>query len=90
MSSVFVRFPDGRRKAFTLSYDDGHICDERLINIFDTYGLKGTFNLNYSRFMSCRGESQDTLRQGVGIYKTYHDNRKAHQVLSPLHVHIRK
>ena len=33
------------KKAVTFSYDDGVIYDERLIEIFDKYGLKGTFNL---------------------------------------------
>ncbi len=40
-------FPGGKSKAFTLSYDDGVKQDKRLIEIFDRYGLKCTFNLNY-------------------------------------------
>lgn len=31
----------------TLSYDDGKLADERLVGIFNTYGIKATFNLNY-------------------------------------------
>ncbi|MCR5201745.1 MAG: polysaccharide deacetylase family protein [Lachnospiraceae bacterium] len=34
------------RKAFTLSYDDGIIMDKRLVEIFNKYGVKCTFNLN--------------------------------------------
>ncbi len=41
-----IIFPGGKRKAFTASYDDGTIHDRRLIEIFDKYGVKGTFNLN--------------------------------------------
>lgn len=37
---------DGKRKALTFSYDDGVLQDERLIRIFNKYGLKATFNLN--------------------------------------------
>lgn len=37
---------DGKRKAVTLSYDDGVIQDIRLIEIMNKYGIKGTFNLN--------------------------------------------
>jgi peptidoglycan/xylan/chitin deacetylase (PgdA/CDA1 family) len=39
-------FPDGRRKAFTLSTDDGVTQDERLIDLMKKYGIQGTFNLN--------------------------------------------
>lgn len=46
MSSIFMRFPGGRVKALTLSYDDGVDQDIRLIDIMQKYGLKGTFNLN--------------------------------------------
>ena len=44
---VYVTFPGGKAKALTMSYDDGKIQDERLISIFNQYGIKGTFNLNY-------------------------------------------
>ena len=40
-------FPGGLKKAFTLSYDDGVEQDKRLIEIFDRYQVKGTFNLGY-------------------------------------------
>lgn len=39
-------FPEGRTKALTMSYDDGKIQDKRLIEIFNRYGIRGTFNLN--------------------------------------------
>ncbi len=39
-------WPDGKKKAFTLSYDDGIEQDCRLIRLFDQYCVKGTFNLN--------------------------------------------
>lgn len=42
----YMRFPEGRAKAITFSYDDGVVADKRLRAIFDKYGLKGTFNLN--------------------------------------------
>lgn len=43
---IFMRFPGGRRKALTFSYDDGTEQDIRLIQIMKEHGLKGTFNLN--------------------------------------------
>lgn len=39
-------FPQGRKKAFTLSSDDGVTQDERLISLMKAYGIKGTFFLN--------------------------------------------
>ena len=36
-------------KALTFSYDDGVGQDRRLIEMFNKYGLKGTFNLNSKR-----------------------------------------
>lgn len=44
---VYTCFPEGKAKALTMSYDDGKIQDERLIGIFNKYGIKGTFNVNY-------------------------------------------
>lgn len=46
MGSMFMRFPGGKAKALTLSYDDGVEQDIRLIEIMKKHGLKGTFNIN--------------------------------------------
>ncbi len=42
----FLRFPGGKSKAVTLSYDDGCIYDRQLAETIDKYGMKCTFNLN--------------------------------------------
>ena len=39
-------YPGGKIKALTFSYDDGVRFDGKLIEIFNRYGMKGTFNLN--------------------------------------------
>lgn len=44
MRSVFLRYPGGKAKAVTFSYDDGVKQDQRLAAIFDKYGMKATFN----------------------------------------------
>ena len=41
---------NGKKKALTFSFDDGVEQDKRLIEIFDKYGLKCTFNLNSGLF----------------------------------------
>ena len=43
------------RKALTFSYDDGVTQDERLIELFNKYGMKATFNLN-SELLGMSGE----------------------------------
>ena len=42
----FLRFPGGKFKAVTLSYDDGVRSDIRFSEIIGNYGLKCTFNIN--------------------------------------------
>ncbi|NLM96027.1 MAG: polysaccharide deacetylase family protein [Halanaerobiaceae bacterium] len=46
MKISFSFYPEGRKKALTMSYDDGQIHDRRLVEIFNKYGIKGTFHLN--------------------------------------------
>lgn len=41
----FMRYPEGKAKAVTLSYDDGHECDMRFSDRITKEGLKCTFNL---------------------------------------------
>lgn len=43
---TFDCFPGGLRKALTLSYDDGTVHDQRLVEILNRYDIKATFNLN--------------------------------------------
>lgn len=43
---VEFRFPGGKDKALTFSYDDGQVYDRKLVDIFNRYGVKGTFHLN--------------------------------------------
>ncbi len=46
MKYCFARFPGGRPKAVTLSYDDGVKYDLELAKIIGRYGMKCTFNIN--------------------------------------------
>ena len=55
----------GKMKAVTFSYDDGVSQDLRMIDLFNKYGLKATFNLNSSGFGAVRsfryGENKDRV-----------------------------
>ena len=53
----------GKKKAITFSYDDGVTQDIRLIELFNKYGLKCTFNLNSDLL----GKPGQLLREGVNV-----------------------
>ena len=46
MNKVYCCYPGRKHKALTMSYDDGKIPDRRLVEIFNRYGIRGTFHLN--------------------------------------------
>lgn len=50
MAALFLRFPGGKAKALTFSYDDGVEQDLQLVQIFKKYGMRATFNLNGGQF----------------------------------------
>ena len=52
----FGFFPGNKRYALTMSYDDGVVQDRRLVEMFNKYGIKGTFHLNSGRF-----DKEDTI-----------------------------
>ena len=56
MKYKFLRFPDGKSKAVTLSYDDGCRADIRLSETISKYGIKATFNIPSNRISKNSGE----------------------------------
>ena len=48
MKYNFMRFPGGKGKAVTLSYDDARKSDIRFSDMLERYGLKCTFNIHGS------------------------------------------
>ena len=54
---------NGKKKAITFSYDDGVTQDIRMIELFNKYGLKCTFNLNSGKL----GMPGELLRDGVHV-----------------------
>lgn len=54
-------FPGGKKKAFTMSYDDGVVQDRQLLSIMKQYGIKGTFNLN----SGLMGRIERTILDGI-------------------------
>lgn len=66
-NTTFMRFPGFRRKAVTLSYDDGVKHDVKLIDIMTKYGLRGTFNIS-AGLLSPDGDNPITLAKLKEIY----------------------
>ena len=64
----FMLFPGFRKKALTLSYDDGVIFDERLLEIMSANGVKGTFNINSGLFATKEGSRRMTEKQAFDLY----------------------
>lgn len=58
----FLRFPDGKAKAVTFSYDDGCREDAIMAETLTRYGLKGTFNLNSEELRQGSGLSEDEVK----------------------------
>ena len=46
LKNIYTCFPGGKHKALTMSYDDGRLSDRKLVELFNQYGIKGTFHLN--------------------------------------------
>lgn len=67
---TFLRFPNGKAKALTLSYDDGVIQDKRLIDILKPYGIKATFNINSGLFseQDVTDKGRMSLKQAKDTY----------------------
>lgn len=64
----YICFPGGKAKALIMNYDDGRTQDIRLVEIFNRYGIKGTFNINYGP-ISRRNPSRVAPEQVKELYK---------------------
>ncbi len=65
MKYQFLRFPEGRTKAVTLSYDDGHTTDKKLTEIINKYGLKCTYNLVGLKVEKEHGLAHDFIKKEI-------------------------
>lgn len=46
LKTIYICFPEGKHKVLTMSYDDGREEDRHLVEVFNKYGIKGTFHVN--------------------------------------------
>lgn len=92
-----MRFRDQKkRKAVTLSFDDGVTQDIRLVELLNKYGLKCTFNLNSGRFgiqrdPICRDGGEATYRvlPASDVRALYAGHEiAAHTLTHPVLIHL--
>lgn len=88
----FLRFPGGKTKAVTFSYDDGRTADMHLAEIFARFGMKGTFNICSSLigqsiegrdYMSAEEIQEHILDKGheVATHGAYHKGLGAQRAI---------
>ncbi|MCR5431105.1 MAG: polysaccharide deacetylase family protein [Lachnospiraceae bacterium] len=91
---LFMRFPGGKTKTLTFSYDDNVIEDIRLIELFKKYGLKGTFNINTGMYSPREGFAESpshtrlTRQQAIALYKDSGFEVASHGVTHPFMTQI--
>lgn len=67
---IYHCFPKGKYKALTMSYNDGYSEDERLLDIFNRYGVKAIFNLNSGLFQETyNGHTRIPKERIAELYK---------------------
>lgn len=69
-------YPEGKKQALTMSFDDNQDFDRRLVALFDKYGIKGTFNINSSTLggtaeSNCDGNVYVTAEELNDLYKNH-------------------
>ncbi|MEA4965170.1 MAG: polysaccharide deacetylase family protein [Oscillospiraceae bacterium] len=67
-NQYYLRYPGFRRKALTLSYDDGVEEDIRLVGLMNAAGLRGTFNLNSGLFGETDRRRYLSRDEAVALY----------------------
>ena len=65
MRYKFLRYPGGKSKAVTFSYDDGVKQDVRFAETLTKYGLKGTFNFNSFTMRGEHGISPEDAKRVI-------------------------
>lgn len=88
MRYQFLRFPTGKAKAVTFSYDDGCPQDLMLSEILSDYGLKCTFNLNSKELRGINNLTKEEIQNNflakgheIAVHGAFH---RAEGTLRPI------
>ncbi len=90
IGTIKMRFPEGRTKALTLSYDDGVDSDRRFMEIIDKKGIKCTFNINSGRcakegegYVNGKKHRRLTKQECIELYSNTHHEVAVHGYSHP-------
>lgn len=75
---LFLRYPEFKTRAVTLSYDDGYIDDRKMIEILNHYGIKCTFNLTGGNIVGNAAKVQ---------FEEFEELYKNHEIASHTYTH---
>ena len=88
MRYQFLRFPGGKGKAVTFSYDDGVRQDLKFSDVLEKYKIKATFNLNSENLRGSNGLTKDEIQEyilnrghEIAVHGSYH---RAEGTLRPI------
>ncbi|MBE6612749.1 MAG: hypothetical protein E7632_09680, partial [Ruminococcaceae bacterium] len=88
MRYQFLRFPGGKPKAVTFSYDDGVRQDIRFSELLQKHGIRCTFNLNSHKLRGERGLTPEEVNEYIlnrGHEVALHgSNHRAEGTLRPI------
>ena len=73
MRYQFLRFPGGKGKAVTFSYDDGVRQDLKFSDVLEKYKIKATFNLNAENLRGSNGLTKDEILKRMQAQFDYND-----------------
>lgn len=79
---IEMLFPEGKTKAFILSFDDGRTDDRQLVKLLNKYGLVGTFHLNSNKLGTTGYLTNEEIKQlfkghEVSVHSVNHPNLTA-------------
>ena len=83
MSYRHLRFPEGKPKAVTFSYDDGVKADIKLAGIISKYGMKCTFNYNNFKKLTKEEVIENVISKGHEI-AVHGADHKAEGLIRPI------
>ena len=81
MKYCFMRYPEGKFKAVTFSYDDGTRSDIKFAEIIDRYGIKATFNL-------CAGGLSESSSDRVTVSEALDLISRGHEIANHGYNHV--
>lgn len=80
----FLRFPGGKLKAVTLSYDDNCRADLRFAEVINRCGMKCTFNVNSGMYGNTPGEGWQITKEEIAMYL----QGAGHEIALHNHLHV--